>query len=234
MSTTTSTIGSTSTSSAATNASTSAAVSAAAQNQAATSIDTTQFLQLMTTQLQNQDPTQPLDPSQFVSQLAQLSEVSSIEGMQSSIASLVSSLSASQLMSGAALVGTNVLAPGSTVNLGSSNTPSGAISVPSGTTALEVNVLDSTGATVQQITLTPQPGTTQGFTWDGTMLNGTRAPAGTYTLQAVGTVSGTSTSLNTEISTEVDSVSINSSTNALMLNTADLGTIPFTSVTQVN
>jgi len=217
-----------------TSSSTSAAVSAAVQNQAATSLDTTQFLQLMTTQLQNQDPTQPLDPSQFVSQLAQLSEVSSIEGMQTSIASLVSSLSASQLMTGAGLVGTSVLAPGSSVNLDTSNTPSGAVTVPSGTTALQVNILDSTGQTVQQINLTPDAGTTQTFTWDGTQLDGSRAPAGTYTVQAVGTVAGSTSKLNTEISTQVDSVSINSSTNALMLNTADLGTIPFTSVTQVN
>jgi flagellar basal-body rod modification protein FlgD len=217
------------------NSSTSAAVTAAAQNTAATTLDTTQFLQLMTTQLKNQDPTQPLDPSQFVSQLAQLSEVSSIEGMQTSIASLVSSLSASQLLTGSTLVGRDVTATGNTVNLGATGTPSsGLVTVPAGTTALQVDVLDSTGQTVAQMNLTPQAGTQQAFSWDGNTIAGSRAPAGTYTIQAIGTVGGQSSSLTTEISTPVQSVSVNSSTNTLMLNTVDLGSVPFTSVTQVN
>ena len=221
--------------SAATNAATSAAAAAAAQGGANTTLDTTQFLQLMTTQLKNQDPTQPLDPSQFVSQLAQLSEVSSIEGMQSSIASLVSSLSASQLLTGSTLVGRDVTAPGSTVNLGATGSPSsGVVTVPAGTTALAVNVLDGNGQTVAQMNLPPQAGTQQSFSWDGNTSAGTRAPAGTYTFQAVGAVGGQSSSLTMAISTPVQSVSVNSSTNTLMLNTGDLGSIPFTSVTQVN
>jgi flagellar basal-body rod modification protein FlgD len=219
----------------ATSSSAAAAVTAAAQNAASTSLDTTQFLQLMTTQLKSQDPTQPLDPSQFVSQLAQLSEVSSIEGMQTSIASLVSSLGASQLLTGSNLVGRDVTAPGDTVTLGATGTPSsGVVTVPASTTAMTVNVVDSIGQTINQINLTPQPGTQQTFTWDGTTSTGARAPAGTYTFQAVGDVGGQSTSLTTAISTPVQSVSVNSTTNSLMLNTVDLGSIPFSSVTQVN
>jgi flagellar basal-body rod modification protein FlgD len=225
---------STVTNTAANNSATSAAMGTAAQSASNTTLDTTQFLQLMTTQLKNQDPTQPLDPSQFVSQLAQLSEVSSIEGMQTSIASLVSSLSASQLLSGSTLVGRSVLAPGDTVNLGATGSSSGAVTVPAGTTELQVDVIDSSGQTIRQMSLTPQAGTTQTFSWDGNTDAGTRAPAGAYTIQAIGTVGTQSSSLTTEISTQVESVSVNSSTNSLMLNTADLGSIPFSSVTQVN
>ena len=210
-----------------------AAMNTAAKNAAATTLNTTQFLQLMTTQLKNQNPTQPLDPSQFVSQLAQLSEVSSVEGMQSSIASLVSSLSASQLLTGSTLVGRAVLAPGSSVNLGATGAVGGAVSVPAGTSQLQLTVLDGAGQTVRQIALTPATGTQQ-FAWDGNTDGGSRAPSGTYTFQVVAGAGGKSTQLATEVATQVQSVSVDSSTNNLMLNTADLGSIPFSSVTQVN
>src|SRR5581483_4019330 len=73
-------------------------------------INQSDFLQLITTQLQHQTPVQPADPTQVVSQLEGMSEVSSMQSMQSS-------LQASQVMSGTALLGRSVLAPGASANL---------------------------------------------------------------------------------------------------------------------
>src|ERR1700744_3974663 len=73
-------------------------------------INQSQFLQLITAQLQDQNPLSPTDPTQFVSQLEGMSEVSSMQSMQSS-------MQASQLLNGASMIGQSVLAPGTTATL---------------------------------------------------------------------------------------------------------------------
>jgi flagellar basal-body rod modification protein FlgD len=211
----------------------SAAVSSLAAATAKNQIGSTQFLQLMTTQLKNQDPMKPLDSTQFVSQLAQMTEVSSLQEMQTSLSSLAGSLGASQLLGAAGLVGHMVLAPGSSVTLGTSGVAGGAVSVPTGTTALQLNVLDSAGALVRSQSLTPGSGQ-QLFSWDGNTDSGTRAVPGNYTFQVLASSgSGQATSLATQVATQVSSVSIDSSTNAITLNTPDLGALKFSDVSQV-
>src|ERR1700742_4022182 len=86
-------------------------------------INQTQFLQLITAQLQNQNPLQPTDPTQFVSQLEGMSEVSSMQNMQTS-------LQASQVLSGTSLLGHSVLAPGSSANVTAGGGVSGAVTAP--------------------------------------------------------------------------------------------------------
>src|SRR5579871_2998028 len=102
-------------------------------------IDQTDFLQLITAQLQDQNPLQPTDPTEFVSQLEGMSEVSSLQSMQTSY-------QASQVMNGAALLGQSVLAPGSTATLASGGTLSGAVTAPAGATNLTVSISNSSGA----------------------------------------------------------------------------------------
>ncbi|MDW9229407.1 flagellar hook capping - N-terminal region family protein [Burkholderia cepacia] len=70
------------------------------------------FLKLLVTQLQNQDPTSPVDSSQMTSQLAQINTVSGIAQLNTSLTSLSSQLTAGQQTQAALLIGTNVLAPG--------------------------------------------------------------------------------------------------------------------------
>ena len=73
------------------------------------------FLKLLVTQLQNQDPTSPVDSSQMTSQLAQINTVSGIAQLNTSLTSLSSQLTAGQQTQAALLIGTNVLAPGNAV-----------------------------------------------------------------------------------------------------------------------
>src|SRR5580700_2991105 len=88
------------------NANNSAAAASAAAAASVSALSVNDFLTLMTAQLQNQDPTQPLDPSTFV---AQLGTVAGVDSMQTSLASLSSTLLANQALSSATLVGQTVL-----------------------------------------------------------------------------------------------------------------------------
>ena len=220
---------------AAVGASSNSAATAAASAASGASNDTltqSDFLQLMVTQMQNQDPTSPTDPSQFLGQLAQMSEVSSLQNMQSTLASLSTSLLSSQAVNGASLVGHDVLASGTTGSLAAGGTLNGAVQTPAGASSMSVAVMDSTGQLVKTIAVTPQAGLT-GFTWDGTTNTGASAPAGSYSFAVTATVNGTSQSVTPLVESTVQSVTIDQTTQSLDLNT-DNGVIPMANVVSVD
>ncbi len=207
----------------------SAATSAASQGIAGIpsnmQISETGFLQLITTQLQDQNPLQPTDPTQFLAQIEGLSEVSSLQSMQSS-------LQASQVLSGTSLLGKSVLAPGSTATLAAGGTVSGAVTAPAGATSLTVTVQDANGNIVKSFAVAPQASGLTNFTWDGTTTAGTPAAAGQYTLSVTAAVNGASQPVSPLVVSKVASVTIDPSTQALDLNT-DNGTVALSSVVSV-
>ncbi|HUN75116.1 MAG TPA: FlgD immunoglobulin-like domain containing protein [Steroidobacteraceae bacterium] len=183
------------------------------------------FLQLISTQLQNQDPLNPTDPSEFLSQIEGLSEVSSLQGMQTT-------LQAQQLTSGAALLGQNVLAPSTTATLASGGSVNGAVQAPTGATNLTVSIASASGATVSSFQVTPQSSGLTPFTWNGTTSTGAAAPAGTYTVSVSATVAGSSQSVSPYIESQVQSVTIDPTTQALDVNTNN-GSVPLSSVVSI-
>ncbi len=188
-------------------------------------ISETDFLQLITTQMQDQDPLNPADPTQFLSQIEGLSEVSSLQSMQST-------MQAQQLSSGALLLGQTVLAPIDTATLTSGGSLSGAVSAPSGASSLTVTVSDSSGDTVSTFQVTPASSGLTSFTWNGTTSTGAAAAAGNYTFSVNATVDGASQSVTPLLENQVTSVTIDPTTQALDVNTSN-GTTPLSSVVSV-
>lgn len=183
------------------------------------------FLQLITTQMRNQDPLNPTDPSQFLQQIEGLSEVSSMQSMQTSLQS-------SQLTNGAALIGQSVLAPSNTATLAAGGQVSGAVTAPSGATSLSVSITDSSGAQVASFQVAPQSSGLTSFSWNGTNASGASEPAGQYNVAVTATVNGSSQSVTPLIQSTVTSVTLDPSTQALDVNTAN-GTVPLSSVVSV-
>ncbi|HVN46015.1 MAG TPA: FlgD immunoglobulin-like domain containing protein [Steroidobacteraceae bacterium] len=190
------------------------------------------FLQLISTQMQNQDPLNPTDPTQFLTQIEGLSEVSSLQGLQSSIAGLSSGLQGAQVLSGTSLLGHSVLAPGSTARLAAGGTVTGAVSAPSGTSALQVAVTDASGALVDSFQVAPQASGYSAFSWNGMTSQGRAAAPGNYSLQVTAAVGNTSQSLSPLLYSKVTSVTIDPASSALQLNTAN-GTVPLSSVVSI-
>ena len=190
-----------------------------------------QFMQLMIAQLRNQDPTKPMDPSEFLGQLAQFGTVSGIQDMQTSLSTLSDALRSSQVLGGTNLVGHDVLASADTAALGATGEVQGAVTIPEGTNAALLVVTDASGQLIRKMPLSTQQGDTA-FTWDGTTDLGTRAPAGNYKLTALASVGGADEQLETQLSSRVGSVSIDPTTNSLTLNT-NLGPIPLSRVRRV-
>jgi flagellar basal-body rod modification protein FlgD len=190
------------------------------------------FLKLMTTQLNNQDPTQPSDSSQMLAQMAQLSTVSGIQSMQSSLQQLVKTMMASQTTQAAGLVGHQVIAAGSGATL-TSNGLAGAIDLTQDTNQLTVGIYDSAGQLVKQVNMGTQSQGTVPFSWNGIADNGAAAPDGLYQIRASANINGTAQAMSTYVASTVDSVTVDSATQNIMLNTSGGDAINISDIKQL-
>lgn len=195
------------------------------------------FLTLMITQLKNQDPFKPMDPAQYVGQLAQFSQVSGLADMNKQISSLTDSLRGNQVLDGAGLIGRTVMAQGNAVYLpeaveGEERGPQGLIHVPAGASAVQLVVKDASGALVKTQALDASRGA-QAFAWDGTTNDGGAAPAGAYRIEVVARVGDKNVSLATSVAARVSSVSLDPTTGGLVLDTETLGELAMGAVERV-
>jgi flagellar basal-body rod modification protein FlgD len=188
-------------------------------------INQTQFLQLITAQMKDQNPLSPSDPTQFVTQLEGMSQVSAMQSMQSS-------MQASSIMNGTTLIGHSILAPGTQATLATGGAIGGAVEAPAGTSQLSVSVQDSSGATVDTFKVTPADSGLTSFVWKGATSTGATAAAGQYTIGVTATVDGKTTVLNPMVVNKVDSVLVDPTTNAVDVETTS-GTVPLSSIVSV-
>jgi flagellar basal-body rod modification protein FlgD len=190
----------------------------------------------MLAQLQNQDPTSPVDSNTFLTQLAQLSEVQGISSLNTNFGALSTSLTSNQAMQASSLLGHQALVSSSTATLASAGAAvTGAVNVPQNTSQVTLSITDSSGALVSQINLGAQSAGLANFSWNGTTGGGSQAPAGTYTLTAqyAGATSG-SAAATTLVSGTVESVSMGAGSTGLTLNVAGVGSVPFSNVQQIS
>ena len=167
-----------------------AAAMAAANAKSNSLMDETQdrFLTLLVTQLQNQDPLNPMDNAQVTTQLAQMATVSGIGQLNNTLLALSGQMDVSQSMQAAALIGKDVLVPGNKVSLGGEAgakvaTPFG-VDLISPAAKVTVTIMDGSGKAVRQIELDPQPAAgIVSVEWDGKADGGAEMPDGAYTIK---------------------------------------------------
>jgi flagellar basal-body rod modification protein FlgD len=190
------------------------------------------FLRLMIAQFQNQDPTKPKDPSEFLGQLAQFSTVSGIQDMQTSLSTLADSLRSAQVLDGSALVGRQILTAQDTINYAGTGLVTGAVDVPEGAATVDFTIKDSVGQLIRKVTVPATQGTMD-FAWDGLNERGEQVDAGKYTLSAGANVGGANESLPVLLNSRVSSVTIDPASHQLTLNTSNLGPITLSNVRRV-
>jgi flagellar basal-body rod modification protein FlgD len=175
----------------------------------------TTFLQLLTTQLQNQNPLDPLDTNQFTQQLVQFAQVEQQMKSNDQLATLISLDQAAQATTALAYVGATVVVDGTTAQLNGSAHWNLNVSKPVNAT---VTIKDATGQTAYTSSFAINPGN-QGFTWDGKGNDGTQWPDGNYTMtvSAVDT-NKQPTAVSTEIEAVVDSVDLTQNPPLLSIN----------------
>ena len=194
---------------------TSSAVSTALDNTEIASNFTT-FLQLLTTQLKNQNPLDPLDTNQFTQQLVQFAQVEQQMKSNDQLSSLVSLEKSAQASTALAYVGATVVVDGSTAAL-TNGSATWNLNVTKPSTAT-ITISDSTGQNVFTGTAGVNPGT-QTFTWNGRGNDGRIWPSGNYTLTATAVdASNQSVAISTEVQAVVDSVDLSQSPPVMSIN----------------
>jgi flagellar basal-body rod modification protein FlgD len=166
------------------------------------------FLQLMVTQLKNQDPVSPLDSSQFFSQLTQFSMVEGLQRVDQGLSQLQMLLQSTQALQASSLVGREVLVRSDLGYLGQDGALSGAIRLPAHASGLTVQILDMDGNVVHEMALGAQEAGLVEFAWDGLMANGQPAPSGSYRVRAESTIEGMTTPAETLVKGRVESVAL--------------------------
>jgi flagellar basal-body rod modification protein FlgD len=194
------------------NSSSSSAAKAAGTNasqQLAGNFDT--FLQLLTTQLQNQNPLDPLDTNQFTQQLVEFSSVEQQVNMNTNLQTLISMQQTNEATSALQLVGSTITVSGNSATLSNATNSPATWSLNAATPATaNVTVTSAAGTTAYTGTLSLNAGT-QSFTWNGKGNNGQTWPDGTYTLSINATgANGQAASVSTQVQGVVSGVNLSS------------------------
>lgn len=144
--------------------------------------DFDQFLRLLTTQLQNQDPLNPMDSTEFTNQLVSFSQVEQQIKTNDQLESLLAFQTLNLTAVGLSFIGKNVEITDDEFYKAADTTASMSYVMPEGAAKGTVTITDASGKTVYKADADLTQGTHK-FTWDGKDTNGIAVPAGTYTLK---------------------------------------------------
>jgi flagellar basal-body rod modification protein FlgD len=188
-------------------------------------------MKMLIAQLQNQDPTNPMDNAQMTSQLAQLSTVDGINQLNNTMTSLINNTQSSMAYQAANLIGHNVLIPSNQTSLSNGQAFFG-IQLPSAADNVNVNIKNSANQTVRVLTLGSQAAGSASSSWNGKDSNGNTLADGKYTFQVEATSAGqpiTATGTNVAKVT-----SISQSGGNVMLNLDNMTAVNASSLLQIN
>ena len=197
------------------------------------SLGQTEFLKLMVTQLKNQDPFEPMENGDFISQMAQFSSVTGLAELQQSFESLANSLQSNQALQASSLVGRTVLVPSAVGSLPNGGSLSGSVDLPASGNSTAVNIFDGSGQLMRRLELGFQSAGDVYFNWDGLTDSGTPAPTGRYYMSADAVINGETVALQTLVSASVESVTLGQGGQGLTLNLTDGNIVDFASVKEI-
>lgn len=189
-----------------------------------------EFLELLVTQLNNQNPLEPQENGEFIAQLAQFSTVEGVEKLNSSMETMLSGYQSSQALQASSLVGRKVIVPTDKAVVDTSETFKASIVLPTTSSNVAVNVYDSAGTVVNRINMGQQEAGNVSFMWDGKDSSGKIMPPGTYRFEAQATYQGETKGLYTLLPANVDSVTLGQNGGELKLNLAGVGSIGLSQV----
>jgi flagellar basal-body rod modification protein FlgD len=198
-----------------------------------TELGQNEFLKLMITQLNTQDPFNPQDNGEFIAQMAQFSSVTGLAELQQSFDKLATSLQSNQALQASSLVGRSVLTPTSIATLPQSGALTGAIDLPASSSSLALVIQDDSGQVLRRLELGAQKAGDVYFSWDGMTDAGVRADSGQYYISAEAQAGGETYAVPTLVDASVESVTLGKGGQGLTLNLSDGSSVGFDSVREI-
>jgi flagellar basal-body rod modification protein FlgD len=189
------------------------------------------FLSLLVTQMKNQDPLNPMDNAALTTQLAQISTVTGVDGLNETMKSVSDQIASLQSMQAVTLAGRTVVAPGNAINLPAQGKASYGFEFESAVESAVVTITDASGKAVRTVTMPTTSAGLKTFEWDGMSDAGARVPAGTYQFVVQGMAGGKSVTPTTFVHAKVEGIVRDAS--GVQLNLGALGTKAVSDVRQV-
>ena len=190
-------------------------------------LDQDTFMQLLLTQVKNQDPINPMDSAQFMGQLAQLASVQGIQQLNQSVDQFSKYMEQNRALQAASLVGREAMVSGSSIT-SNDGSIAGVVRLPEGATAAEVAIKDGTGNVIDTVKVQgDQNGGDIPFSWSK------GAPNQTYSLDAMAMVDGSPVDAQALVKAPIESVSFDRQNQQTMLHLKGAGTMPLSQVEQV-
>jgi flagellar basal-body rod modification protein FlgD len=181
---------------------------AAANANSKTTLDQSDFLALMTAQMKNQDPFNPVDNTQMIAQMAQLSSVAGIAQMNTTMSAIATKLGATSTTDAMAYVGRTVLTEGTTAYPRSTGGIAGAVELEGDATDVDVSIADASGSILKTLHLGAKGQGTASYDWDGTTDAGAPAGAGPFNVSVAAAKNGTTVASHGLVWAPVESVSL--------------------------
>jgi len=192
-----------------------------------------EFLQLMTTQLSNQDPLAPMENGEFMGQIAQFGTVNGVNELLTSFQDLSANLQSSQALQASNIIGRQVLVNYNQGYLPESGSLLGAVELESSSSSVAVNVLDESGELLARVDLGAQQSGIVPFNWDGIMIDGQRALSGRYRIEVEATYGDTTESITPQVVDQVRSLTLGDVGREMLVELENLGTVSFNQVNQI-
>jgi flagellar basal-body rod modification protein FlgD len=175
------------------------------------------FLKLLTTQLQQQDPTQPMDSTAFVAQLAQFSTLEQMSNTNDTLTKLLTAQGTSMQTTAAAMVGRSAVFNTNQVTLEQGKPATITANLSQAAVNVNVALADKDGQQVRVLNLGAMASGQNRITWDGRDSGGTPLPSGTYTAQVLATdLNGKSIALTQKGSARITGIAFDNGTTKFL------------------
>jgi flagellar basal-body rod modification protein FlgD len=188
------------------------------------------FMKLLLAQLQNQDPLNPMDATQFSAQLAQFSSLEQLYNMNESMGTLIDAQDSSNRYQALDLIGKEIEAAGDVLSLGDAGTAAGSFAIGSDANCAAV-ITDANGNVIKTMDLGSLEAGDHTFKWDGTEQDGDKADQGLYGFEIIAEgAAGQAVTAETRIRGIVNRVNMDGDEPMLYVGSFSL---PFSEITDI-
>ncbi|MBR9649650.1 flagellar hook assembly protein FlgD [Thalassovita aquimarina] len=177
------------------------------------------FLTLLTTQLQNQDPFQPMENGEFLGQLAQMSTVRGIDDLNATLSTMATQMSGSLISQASGMLGQGALVTGSLARPDEQGTVAGRANLEEYADTMVIEYTDAeTGDVLHSQSLTDQYAGPVEFSWDGAPTDGRQIRIKVTAANADGTLDA-----STQVYARIEGVEVDSVSGEMTLQIQDYG-----------
>ena len=182
-----------------------------------------EFLKLLVTQMENQNPLEPQDNGAFIAQLAQFSSLEGIDNLNGTMGGFVSSYQSNLALEATALIGRQVQVKTDTAWMQQGEPFTGVVKLPVSSSDVRLSIYDQTGQLVRNVNMGSMSADEHDLLWDGMSDSNEQLPSGLYTVKVEAKIDGKLQQIDTLLGANVNSVTLGTNGGKTILNLAGIG-----------